>query len=561
MARAELTGANRLERPTAVAQERARAEPQRRPAQSGRRRKFSTLTLKILAPNLAAFGILAAGILYLDQYRDGLLDERIASLQIQAEMMAGAIGESAVVGPAGNRELEAGLARNIIARLVVPTQNRARLYDRDGAIVADSRNLLVAGRMVVLRRLPPSDAGGAAMALLEEAYDWLLPRLPQSDRFPPYVERPGQGSEAYREVGEALSGEVGGAIRSLSNGSLVLTVAVPVQPLRRVVGALMLSADSNDIEERVRETRLAILQIFSVALAVTILLSVFLSGTIARPLRRLAIAADRVRQWRGRRPEIPDLTHRQDEIGELSTVLSEMTHALYARMDAIETFAADVAHEIKNPLSSLRSALETVSRTEDPEHRERLLQVMAADVRRLDRLISDITNASRIDAEMARAATEPVDLAELLRTIAELYEERMWKAGLQLVLEISAGRDYVVEGVAGRLGQVVDNLVSNALSFSPQGGRIQLSLRHVDGMVELRVDDDGQGIQPGREEMIFERFHTQRPGGETFGQHSGLGLSICRQITDAHGGSIRAENRNDAFGNVLGASFVVRLPA
>lgn len=536
----------------------ADAAPTRRHKQ---RRRFSTLTLRILAPNLVALGVLVGGIFYLDQYRDGLLEERIASLQLQAEIMAGALGESAVRGPAGGRALDPALSRNMVSRLVVPTRTRARIYDADGRVVADSRDLIAAGRMVVLRRLPPEEHDGQAMALLERAYDWLMPRLPKSDRFPPYVERPGQGSEAYREVGEALTGTVGGAIRTLGNGSLVLTVAVPIQPLRRVVGALLLSTDSNDIEQRVRETRIAILQVSALALAVTVLLSVFLAGTIARPLRRLANAADRIRQWRGRRPEIPDLTRRQDEIGELSAVLGEMTHALYARMDAIEAFAADVAHEIKNPLSSLRSALETVARSEDPADRERLLAVMAQDVRRLDRLISDITNASRIDAEMARAATESVDLAELLRTIAELYEDRLLPSGLAIDLDLPEGETFEVEGVAGRLGQVVDNLVSNAVSFSPKGGRIRLALRHDGDMVELVVEDDGPGIQPGREEMIFERFHTQRPGGEGFGRHSGLGLSICRQITDAHAGSIRAENRRDAFDVVLGARFVVRLPA
>lgn len=525
------------------------------------RRRYSTLTLRILAPNLVALGVLVGGVFYLDQYRDGLLDERIASLQVQAEIMAGALGESAVRGPADSRALDPVLTRNMVSRLVVPTRTRARIYDADGKLIADSRELVAAGRLVVLRRLPLETDDGTVMALLERAYDWLLPRLPKGDRFPPYVERPGQGSEAYREVGGALSGTVGGAIRSLQNGSLVLTVAVPVQPLRRVVGALLLSADSNDIEERVRETRLAILQVSALALAVTVLLSIFLAGTIARPLRRLANAADRIRQWRGRRPEIPDLTHRQDEIGELSAVLGEMTHALYARMDAIEAFAADVSHEIKNPLSSLRSALETVARSNDPADRERLLAVMAQDVRRLDRLISDITNASRIDAEMARAATEPVDLSELLRTIVELYEDRLLPSELAIDLDIPEGESFVVEGVSGRLGQVVDNLVSNAVSFSPKGGHIRLSLRRDDDMVELTVEDEGPGIQPGREEMIFERFHTQRPGGEGFGRHSGLGLSICRQITDAHAGSIRAENRMDSFDVVRGARFIVRLPA
>ncbi|HZD25786.1 MAG TPA: sensor histidine kinase [Alphaproteobacteria bacterium] len=529
------------------------AEPRRR------RRAFSTLTLRILAPNVLALGVLVGGIFYLDQYRDGLIDAKVASLQKQAEIMAGALGQSALTGPAENRHLNPTVAAALLQRLVQPARVRARLYAREGGLVADSRQLVSAGRQVQLRYLPPPVSSEGVMQLLEEAYDWLLPRLPRKTRFPPYREHADADANAFPEAEAALHGDIGGAVRSLEDGTLILNVAVPVQQLRQVVGALMLSADSLDIEEGVRNARLAILEAFAIALAVTVLLSLFLAGTIRRPLRRLAGAADRVRRWRSQRVQIPNLSRRRDEIGDLSAALRDMTRALYDRLDAIEVFAADVAHEIKNPISSLRSALETLERIEDPERRARLMAVMMEDVKRLDRLISDISNASRIDAEMARADTELLDLSELLRTVVAIHRERD-RQPVRFELALPPGGGPVVEGISGRLGQVADNLIANAMSFSPPDGLIRLTLAARDGIAELSVEDDGPGIPEGREEAIFQRFYTQRPAGQRFGQHSGLGLSICRQIVEAHGGVIRAENRRRDDGTVAGARFVVRLP-
>jgi two-component system sensor histidine kinase ChvG len=358
----------------------------------------------------------------------------------------------------------------------------------------------------------------------------------------------------------ALGGEVGGAIRMLKDETLILTVAVPVQQLRRVVGALLLSADSAEIEDGVRNAQLAILQASALALTVTVLMSIFLAGTIAGPVRRLAAAADRVRRWRGRRAEIPDLSQRRDEIGDLSGALHAMTEALYGRLDAIEIFAADVAHEIKNPLTSLRSALESIDRTDDPVQKKRLMAVMTEDVRRMDRLISDISNASRVDAELAREESEPVDLATLLQTLLSVRQSDAEAGGPRFELQLDPGAAIVIDGLPSRLGQVVDNMVGNALSFSPANGTIRLSLERHGNMAQLVVEDDGPGIPQGQEEAIFQRFYSQRPAGEAFGQHSGLGLSICRQIIEAHGGTITAKNRFGPDGAKCGARFTVRLP-
>ena len=530
----------------------------------GRRRRFSTMTLRILAPNVLALGVLVGGIFYLDQYRDGLIDAKIAALQTQAELIAGALGESALIGPEDRRRLDGEISARIIRRLAAPTLTRARLYLPGGGMLADSRQLVAAGRQVQLRYLPPADPADHAMHFFNSIYDWLLPRLPRGPAFPPYRERLGSGLIDYPELTVALGGEVGGAIRMLPDETLILTVAVPVQQLRRVVGALLLSADSADIEEGVRNARLAILQASALALTVTVLMSFFLAGTIAGPVRRLATAADRVRRWRGRRAQIPDLSRRHDEIGDLSAALHEMTEALYGRLDAIEVFAADVAHEIKIPLTSMRSALESIERTEDPEQRQHLLAVMAEDVRRMDRLISDISNASRIDAELAREESETVDLTNLLQTLISVRQSVDDGPGPRFELRVDPGAPVLINGLPSRLGQVVDNLVGNALSFSPAGGTIRLTLEQQGKMAQLTVEDDGPGIPKGREEAIFQRFYSQRPAGEAFGRHSGLGLSICRQIIEAHGGTITARNRSGldggSNGDPGGARFTVRLP-
>ena len=349
---------------------------------------------------------------------------------------------------------------------------------------------------------------------------------------------------------------------------MIVSVAVPVLRSRAIHGALMLSTQGDDIDQMVTAERLAILKVGGVAAAVMIMLSLLLASTIAGPVRRLADSAERVRRRIKTRVEIPDFTRRRDEIGHLSGALRDMTNALYSRIEAIEMFAADVAHELKNPLTSLRSAVETLPLARNENSRARLLEVIEHDVKRLDRLISDISDASRLDAELQRQDAVPVDLRRLLGTLVSVANET--KLGHDVAVEArfegrSPSDTFAVTGHDSRLGQVVSNLLSNAQSFSEPGSKVRLTCRRVRSEIEIVVDDDGPGIRDDALERIFERFYTDRPH-QGFGQNSGLGLSISKQIVDAHGGRIWAENRPgpaDADGapTISGARFVVRLPA
>jgi two-component system sensor histidine kinase ChvG len=347
-------------------------------------------------------------------------------------------------------------------------------------------------------------------------------------------------------------------------------VAVPIQRFRAVLGVLLLSTQGGDIDKIVQAERMAIVRVFAVAAVVVIVLSTLLASTIATPLRRLSAAAIRVRRGVNERAAIPDFGDRADEVGNLATALRGMTNALYARMDAIESFAADVSHELKNPLTSLRSAVETLPLARNEASRERLLEIIQHDVRRLDRLITDISDASRLDAELARQIAAKVDLAALLRSVVDgarnhSRDERVVAITMEAqALPASAKGGYTVTGHDLRLSQVFTNLIENARSFVPaDNGRIKVSLRRRGQRVIATVEDNGPGIQAEFIDRIFERFYTDRPAGEAFGQNSGLGLSISRQIVEAHGGTIRAENLPDpaAPNGIAGARFIVSLPA
>lgn len=542
--------------------------------------RFSSLTRRIVAFNVAALFVLLSGILYLNQFREGLIDARRQSLLTQAEIIAGAVAQGAtssqgaqvidplalgtILAPPPGEEDVNGIpiipdnAAPILRRLVLPTRTRARLYDKDGLLILDSRQLSASGQIVAFELPPPegADDGG----VLDSMTDWALSLLPgrNLERF---REAGSQNGTMYSEVVAALEGNASSRERVNDRGELIVSVAVPIQRYRAVLGVLMLSTRGGDIDRIVRAERFAILQVFLVALSVTILLSVVLAGTIAEPVRRLAQAAETVRRGKNARAQIPDFTGRRDEIGELSGALREMTNALYSRIDAIESFAADVAHEIKNPLTSLRSAIESFTITKDEKAKARLMQIIQDDVRRIDRLLSDISNASRLDAELSRSALEEVNIATLLETVCDLFNESGVAGSARVKLAIDPGapgrKGMVVRGFDNRLGQVVRNLIDNALSFSPEGGTVHVSAMREPGFIRIRVEDEGPGIEPENFERIFDRFHTDRP--DSFGEHSGLGLAISRQIVDAHGGRISAGNRMKD-GKVMGARFTVLLP-
>jgi two-component system, OmpR family, sensor histidine kinase ChvG len=550
---------------------------------------FSSLTRRILVLNLAGLAVLVSGILYLNQFREGLIDARVESLMTQGEIIAGAIASSATIdtnslniNPEKLLELQAGESIGpssdsidaleypidpekiapVLRRLISPTRTRARLYDRDANLMLDSLHLYSDGQ-ILKYDLPPLTSKNDSW--WGQISAWFSSLFRRSD-LPMDKEIPGANGTVFPEVVKALTGSSDTIVRLSEQGEMVVSVAVPVQRFRAVLGVLMLSTQGGDIDRIVEGERSAIFRVFAIASMVTVLLSMLLASTIANPLRRLSAAAVRVRRGVKVREEIPDFSERQDEIGNLSTALRDMTSALYARIDAIESFAADVSHELKNPLTSLRSAVETLPLAKTESSQKRLMDVIQHDVRRLDRLITDISDASRLDAELGRDDAKRVDVAKLLENIVTASREVRRNKGVDIKLTIAklpiARKGYFVAGHDLRIGQVVTNLIENARSFVPDpGGKISIQVDHQKSKIRITIEDNGPGIRAEKVERIFERFYTDRPNAESFGQNSGLGLSISQQIIQAHGGLISAENMNDTkTGIVSGARFVVQLP-
>jgi two-component system sensor histidine kinase ChvG len=554
---------------------------------------FSSLTRRIIVLNLVALFVLVGGIIYLNQFRAGLIDARVSSLVTQGEIIASAIAAQATVDDTSSinldpdklLDLEAGqslapsdqpseginFAINpeevapILGRLISPTMTRARIYDRDGTLIVDSLHLYSRGQILRFDLPPPDTTGENWLQVAWRTFNgWLSSR-----GLPRYQELGAANGRGYGEVAAALDGAASDLVRVDDQGQLIVSVAIPIQRYRSVHGALLLSTQGGDIDAIVYAERLGIFRVFVVAALVTVVLSILLASTIAAPLRRLADAANRVRSRVAVRSQIPDFSNRRDEIGNLSQAVRDMTGALYNRIDAIESFAADVAHEIKNPLTSLRSAVETLPLAKTPQAQARLMAIIQHDVRRLDRLISDISDASRLDAELGRQDAAPIDMRALLKTVVAINRDLGAANGVTIKLEF-AGGDHAVYRVCGhdsRLGQVFNNLIDNARSFCREGGTVRVAVSRKSGTVEVVVEDDGPGIRPDQFERIFERFYTDRGDAGSFGQNSGLGLAISKQIVEAHRGTIMAENRTepapDPTGQprVLGARFIIRLPA
>lgn len=566
--------------------------------------RVTSLTRRIIVLNVAALLILVGGILYLNKFRAGLVEAKVQGLQTQGEIIAGAIAASATTGPDGavidlerlflprrsranlppqdsdeeaNQSIDVAAATPILRRLITPTQTRARLYDATGQLLLDSRSLSTR-EQILTYELPPPEVLEAP-SIRNQFLNWLRGALRGNPDLPLYSEFSDINGMNIPEVRAALAGDAISTERVNEQGDLIVSVAVPVQRMLAVQGALVLSTKAGDIDAIIMAEWGAIGRVFLVALGVTILLAVLLAGTIAAPIRRLADAAEQVSRGKKARVEIPDLTSRHDEIGHLSGALRDMTNELYNRLEATESFAADVAHELKNPLSSLQSAVETLDLVRSDQDRLRLSDVIKKDVRRLDRLITDISAASRLDAELARQKTGKIDIAKMLETITDFTNETVVTAGKKVILDMpegaagrgAAGRGaagrahFMVEGHDTRLGQVIQNLLDNALSFSPENGEVRLSATPGERWIKISVEDDGPGVSPENLERIFERFYTDRPGEENFGNNSGLGLSICRQTITAHGGQIWAENKpvhakSPQSSKSSGVRFLIELP-
>jgi len=549
----------------------------------------SSLVRRIIVLNLLGLVALLGGFLYLNQFREGLIDARVQSLLIQGEIIAGAIAGSATVETdsitidperllqmqagesivVGDDEVEFSInparVAPLLRRLVTPTRTRARIYDQDAELLLDSASLYSRGDILKFDLAPPDTTDKTIFErtwnLMKHGFGSMAPK--------PVEEAGGSSGRTIPEVARALGGLPASTVRVNSLGDTIVSVAVPIQRSRLVKGVLLLSTLGGDIDTTIDKERMAIFRIFGVAAAVMVIVSAFFAGTIAGPIRRLSAAADRVRRGVKIREEIPDFTDRSDEIGQLSGSLSEMTKSLYNRIEAIESFAADVAHELKNPLTSLRSAVETWPLAKSDESRARLLDVIQHDVRRLDRLISDISNASRLDAELARADAEKVDLALLAEAVTgvanSITRENHVSVKLNIERSANAKSPFIVTGHDSRLGQVLTNVIENACSFSPTGGEVRVSLGRIGPDIEIVIEDDGPGIPAHALEKVFQRFYTDRPE-QGFGQNSGLGLSISRQIIAAHHGRIWAENRyaqspHEPDAMPIGARFIIRLSA
>lgn len=496
---------------------------------------------------MIGLAVIVAGALVLNELRRGLVEARIDSLTTQGQFIVKVLDEAATVGepvPAMRTEQ----AVDFLQILFIPRGQRARLFDAEGRLLADS--YAIADR-VEATELPPARRPG----------EQPLPLMSKPERDPRAAAQ--AQADLNREIQLALQGQSVAGMRHTEAGDRVVSVSMPIQHVAAVLGVLTLEA--GDVDEIIAAQRAALLPFILVAIATMLISSLMLNRLVARPVLRLARAADRVRLSGEREISLPDLARRDDEVGDLTRALEDMTRALSERMDATERFAADVAHEIRNPLTSIKSAVETLDLVKDPKVQARLLAIVKQDAGRLDRLVTDISNASRVDAELSREPPKPLDMDRLLAEIAGLYENQVRPGDSPQsvhVRHVPSG-DLARPVVLGReipLGQVLRNLIDNARSFSPAGGTVWLSLIRAKGRIEVRVDDDGPGIPPDNLETVFERFYTSRPKGHAFGGNSGLGLSIARQIASAHKGAIRAENRLGPDGAIIGARFVIELP-
>jgi two-component system sensor histidine kinase ChvG len=502
----------------------------------------SRLGRLIVGLNLIGLAVLISGALVLNEIRRGLVEARMDTLSVQGDLIVQLMAEAATQGEP-EPYLQPDRAAQLLQLLNLSRSQRVRLYDTQGRLLADS---YVVDDRVEWQVLPPARKRGESGPQF---------RLQDADADPAVVDKARRAlADEWRE---AMLGERVRNTRIAENGATVVSVSIPVQRVKAVLGVLTLEA--SDVDEIIAAERRALIPFALIAIGVTLLSSVLLYALVARPMLRLAEAADRVRLNRARAISLPDLARRQDEIGDLSRSLEEMTDTLSGRMDAIERFAADVAHEIRNPLTSIRSAVETLEIVPEGPGRQKLLGILKQDVGRLDRLIGDISNASRLDAELSRESFRRFDLTRLLVDILSIYDSALKPGEARVTLAAPEG-ETIVAGQEGPLGQVFRNLIDNARSFSPPDGEVRVSVVPEKGRVLVEVEDDGPGIPPDNLETVFERFYTSRPKGAAFGGNSGLGLSIARQITLAHGGTVQAHNRTDEAGKVVGARFEVSLP-
>jgi two-component system sensor histidine kinase ChvG len=550
--------------------------------------RFFTASLlrRILVSNLMGFFILVGGILYLGWFHTWLIDAKLDALKTQGKIIADAIAANAKVvrerividpsaipdnSPADNNFPDDGLASlelsihpaevtPILRKLIQPTNTRARIYARDGTLIVDTAQTLVRWNA---RNEPAADDAGNTQNIWTRLTRYLF-----KEPLPVYQEIGRGNGMAYKEIRAALQGEEKNMLLLNRKGEQIVSFALPIRRFNEVQGVLLLSTRPGQIDKILREERIVILILAAIALLATVVTSLLLARTVAGPMRRLSAAAERVSHNIDARTHLPAYAGRTDEVAQMATAFQAMTGALCRRIEASEKFAADVAHELKNPLTAARSTAESLGFAKSEEERTHLVQQIQGELKRLNRLITDVSNASRLDAELARKEMRAIDVTAMLRNVVSIFRDIIGDDSRSLVLAIGSepfSGGYCVKGDEGRLGQVLTNLIDNAISFSPEGGAVTVQARVAAPFVEIAVEDEGPGIPEDRLEIIFDRFYSDRPATDTSrGKNSGLGLSISREIVLAHEGQIAAENRYEpgagADAKPCGARFTVRLP-
>ncbi len=542
----------------------------------GKERRITGLTVRIIGVNFFAVVALIAGVVYLGQYHSILIESKLARFQTEIVLVTAAIAEGALEHTEESGEeqsfISSSKASNLAARLGATLDKRILIFDSNDHLIVDSKKLIEQNNVPpIFKFISDKERRLSNPVILKNTASWVASFFPRHNKLDYFSGVFSDDGNDYYNVFGAKQMNLSISAWQDHEGDIVLTAAFPIMSQKEIVGVVMLIGENETINEDLADMWFNVLNIFLVTLLITIFLSIYLSGVIARPLRILASAAENVRKGKLRHTEIPDMSDRHDEIGELSIVLRNMTSALWDRMDTIEAFAADVAHEIKNPLTSLKSAVETATIVKKKKDLDKLLSVIKHDADRLDRLITDISNASRLDAELSREVLEPVDLRGMLIEILDSKKNplerdsgvktdgRAMQDDVMITLDMPEDKPLIVLGSESRLTQVFQNLLANALSFSPPESSIRIVTTIKDKKIRIAVEDNGPGIPKNRLTTIFERFYTERPEHEEYGRHSGLGLSICKQIIAAHNGRIYAENRTDHTDKVIGARFVVVL--
>ena len=538
----------------------------RRNRRVGPRRSIFTsrLTRAIFLSNLIGLIILIFGALTMHRVQDELIKEKEQNLLTLSTTLSQIMGESAT-GYGMTSILDQDRAKALLGGIELPEDWRVRLFNRAGQLIADSASLESDISVSSLDPISPEiEPPPWQDRWRDNSVSWIKARfhnLPWRVR-----EREAQRRDIKSDVKTALNGDIFSGARYTAADELIVTVSQPIRRVQQVLGVMTL--ETGAIDDLVTVERKALAPIIALAFFASLLSSLALTLFIALPMRKLARAAERVGRSRKKRDAIPDLSRRRDEIGDLSLVMGDMTAGLYDRIDDIANFAADVAHEIKNPLTSLRSASDTLRGARTKEQREKLLNIIESDVGRMDRLISDISKASKVDANLAKDVAETVDVNEVLKNLTDFYNQSELDKGVKVVFQAKDDEPIYIRAFEAPFAQVLRNLIDNALTFSPETGTVWLSTKLIRDVsspnqserILITVEDEGMGIPEDNLETVFERFYTQRPKGAQFGSHSGLGLAICRQIITAHKGYIYAENRRKGDELVSGARFIINLP-